>query len=1410
MDALQADAAARGAGPASEPAARLREIPYNYTSLSDREIVIRLLGPAAWGVLESLRQERRTGRSARMLFEVLGDISVVERTPYLQDDLLDNPKRRRLLIEALHHRLGEIERRRRERHEVERDGRVPQLLEAALGAVERFAAGFERTRDLRQRARRLLRRHTREDNIRFDPFARVSHVTDATDWRVEYPFVVLCPDAEDEIPGLVRACAQLGLTIVPRGGGTGYTGGAIPLSDLSAVLNTEKLECCGSVEQLLLPGLDRPVSTVLTEAGVVTRRVAQAAERAGCVFAVDPTSADASCVGGNIAMNAGGKKAVLYGTAVDNLAWWRMVDAEGNWLEVSRLEHNLGRIHEVAVARFELVWKDGREPAARARELRRERLEIPGPSFRRTGLGKDVTDKFLGGLPGVQKEGCDGLITCARWIVHRMPPHTRSFCLEFFGQARTAIPCILEIKSYLDQRPDGARLAGFEHLDERYLRAVGYATKSHRGTLPKMVLLGDIVGDDPDAVARATSRVVHLANARAGEGFVAVSEETRRTFWLDRARTAAIARHTNAFKINEDVVIPLARLGEYTDAIERINIERSTANKLRMLDALQHWLGTPFALGGGADPDSDRLSFSEIQAEILGDRVERALELVGGVRRRWTALMQWIDAPLEGATGQLAEAGVPVPPTAPGRRLFDLLQDRSIRVSWKAEVRAPLERLFGGSAFAPVMAAVDRLHAEVLKGRVVIALHMHAGAGNVHTNIPVNSDDYAMLHEAGHAVDRVMKIARLHAQLQPAGSRIADHAAKRHQRRIGRDQGLPALRKMQAGVRDPRAARQPAVFAAQQDPGHVAADRGLPVRGADAPRRVAEALGRIFRRGRSLHDLPQMRGAVPGRYRFRRRLDGDARPAAADRPQALRPGNGRRHDAAERHASRAREARAQAGGRLGLPAAARRAPPARAAVRGAAAPAAVQHRPARNAAAGRAFRQPLAAGRLAQENRTRAARHRGCALRADHPRPPEGRGRQRGRVLFSGLRIGTAVLAGRAGHAGHAVARGRADRAAARVSMLRLSAARGRPGGARRENHDRQPRTVSPGCQYAELSGHPHGDRVLRNVLRPVAELSIRGDLPRLPDCGHSRVPARKGRSGRRRDRRALPVSRSLPQPHQAQSDGNRQQPARHRGRLTHHPRGPMLRRGRHAGRHPTRHRNAGADAKGSRARGRRRATACRRLRRQGARPDFLPRLPAGAGALRGHQRSASRLPGRRAGASPARRQLDGRFRRPRQRRRHRTCAGLRMTPSGPRAEQRPDCALCRGDGGVLVARTPQLRVVLVDDSDYPGYVRVIWNAHVTEMSDLAEPQRARLLAAVNAAETALREVLAPDKVNLASLGNQVPHLHWHVIARFLDDSHFPQPIWTARQRDPDAAQLQRCRQRLPALTARIVELLAH
>ena len=103
---------------------RIREIPYNYTSFSDREIVIRLLGASAWELLNHLREERRTGRSARMLYEVLGDIWVVQRNPYLQDDLLDNPKRRSLLVEALLHRLGEVQKRRTPEIDPERDAMV--------------------------------------------------------------------------------------------------------------------------------------------------------------------------------------------------------------------------------------------------------------------------------------------------------------------------------------------------------------------------------------------------------------------------------------------------------------------------------------------------------------------------------------------------------------------------------------------------------------------------------------------------------------------------------------------------------------------------------------------------------------------------------------------------------------------------------------------------------------------------------------------------------------------------------------------------------------------------------------------------------------------------------------------------------------------------------------------------------------------------------------------------------------------------------------------------------------------------------------------------------------------------------------------------------------------------------------
>src|SRR5512135_682239 len=566
---------------------RLREIPYNYTSFSDREIVLRILGGEAWDIINTLRDERRTGRSARMLYEVLGDIWVLARNPYLEDDLLANRKRREALIGALRHRLSAIEARRVEAESAphkdpNHNQMVKRLIELAGAAVDRFAAEFEHTLQLRRDVLKSLSRITRKDNIQFDGLARVSHVTDATDWRVEYPFVVLHPDTEQEVALLVRACIELGLTIIPRGGGTGYTGGAIPLTKYSAVINTEKLDAISPVEQMVLPGLTAPYATIHCGAGVVTRRVMEAAETNGLVFAVDPTSADASCIGGNVAMNAGGKKAVLWGTALDNLASWKMVTPDGLWMTVERLDHNIGKIHDVETARFRISRFKADGKSLRGEQ---EILEIPGSKFRKTGLGKDVTDKFLSGLPGIQKEGCDGIITSARFILHREHKHTRTVCLEFFGQVREAVPAIVEIKNYLDAHPQ-SELAGLEHLDERYLKAVGYATKSRRAGRPKMVLLADVVSDDERAAGEAASEIVRLASLRHGEGFIAVSAEARKKFWLDRSRTAAIAKHTNAFKINEDVVIPLPRMGDYCDGIERINIELSLSNKIRLIEAL--------------------------------------------------------------------------------------------------------------------------------------------------------------------------------------------------------------------------------------------------------------------------------------------------------------------------------------------------------------------------------------------------------------------------------------------------------------------------------------------------------------------------------------------------------------------------------------------------------------------------------------------------------------------------------------------------------------------------------------------------------------------------------------------------------------------------------------------------------
>jgi FAD/FMN-containing dehydrogenase/Fe-S oxidoreductase len=305
-----------------------------------------------------------------------------------------------------------------------------------------------------------------------------------------------------------------------------------------------------------------------------------------------------------------------------------------------------------------------------------------------------------------------------------------------------AVPAIVEIKDHLDAT-ESTLLAGLEHMDERYIKAVGYATKANRSERPKMVLIADIASDDEDAVGEAASHIVRLANARGGEGFIAVSPEARKKFWLDRARTAAIAKHTNAFKINEDVVIPLPRLGDYSDGIERINIELSINNKLKLVDALESFLQGDLPLYEDDD--------TQVDQELLLAKKAQSLKLIQDVKAHWLKVLNSLDLPTSSLGQDFANLAV--------ENVFRAVQEHQVRISWKRELKKPLALIFSGREYQSILARCDEIHQKVLKGRVFVALHMHAGDGNVHTNIPVNSDDYEMMHTAHTAVARIMKLA---------------------------------------------------------------------------------------------------------------------------------------------------------------------------------------------------------------------------------------------------------------------------------------------------------------------------------------------------------------------------------------------------------------------------------------------------------------------------------------------------------------------------------------------------------------------------------------------------------------------------------------------------------------------------
>jgi FAD/FMN-containing dehydrogenase len=810
-------------------------------------------------------------------------------------------------------------------------------------------------------------------------------------------------------------------------------------------------------------------------------------------------------------------------------------------------------------------------------------------------------------------------------------------------------------------------LAGLEHLDDRYLKAVGYATKSKRGGLPKMVLIGDIVGDDADAVARATSEVVRIANSRAAKA----SSPSAPTRARSSGSTASAPPPSPPHQRLQDQ----RGRGDPAAAHGRVH-RRHRAHQHRAQPAQQAGAGR--RAGGLLRPRQLPLGKATTPARSPAPSCWKT-----ACSRPWRCCARCARCGSSGSTSDVVQGDS-------GETCSRSCRTWRLRASWKTQILKPLQRMFAGAAFEPILDECRASTSDVLRGRVWVALHMHAGDGNVHTNIPVNSDNYAMLQTAHEAVARIMALARslggvisgehgigitklefltdaelrpfadykqrvdpegrfnkgkllraaaragtatcgrrpeqcLHAQLRPDGARVADHAAERHRRH--RDSIKDCLR---CGKCKPVCATHVPRANLLYSPRNKILATSLLIEAflyEEQTRRGVslQALGRVRGRGRPLHGVPQVPVPCPVKIDF-----GDVTMNMRNLlrkmgKKSFRPGNAaamfflNATDPADHQAMRVAmvdvgfKAQRLANDllKVGRPQA-DRAPPATLGT----APIKEQVIHFINKKMPGGLPKKTARALLDIEDRTT------CPSSATR-RPPRPTPRRCSTSPAAAQRA--PVQPGRPGHAGHALACRRADRAAAGLPVLRLPAARQRPVRQGREDHHRQPGAVPPRGQHAELPGHQDRGGQLRHLLRPAAGLPVRGHLPRLPHRRHPRVPAGKGHhaAGRRPGRGYLyhdpchsPMKLQEPMKTVKALVG----PQRAEERA-------LLRRERHAGRDPARHFHPGALPQGRRtAQGRGRAA-----RRWGAvaakgqrqDPDQLPELPAGPEALRGRPATA-------------------------------------------------------------------------------------------------------------------------------------------------------------------------------------------
>ena len=552
--------------------------------------------------------------------------------------------------------------------------------------LENYWQEFQQDQKFKDKLVKKLSSILPDENIGLEPNTIAECSTDATDLRMELPLMVLFPETTSQIQEIVLLANEMNFSLIPRGGGSGLTGGAIPAAQRSVILSLSRMKKILSIDEKNM--------VLCAESGVITLDAIKAANEKGLLFTVDPASKAASSLGGNISENAGGPFAFEYGTTLDNILSYKMILPTGELIEVKRKDHPRHKIlpHETAI--FEIYNDKGKL---------KEVISLKGSEIRQPGLGKDVTNKYLGGLPGIQKEGVDGVITEACFTLHPKMSLSRVLCLEFFGKSmRNAMHVIKDIVALRDEirrNGDLVKISALEEFGTKYVQAIDYQKKSTRyeGD-PISVLILQLDSNDEKALNEAVQRIVDITTPYEGvDIFVARDAKEAEHFWEDRHKLAAITKRTSGFKINEDVVIPLEVVPEFSDFIENLNL---------------YYLGLAYRK---ALQKVSNLKGVDIEDEFIKMEMEVTSDILKG---RLTK-------------EELAEQELEL-------QIGFFFQDLKSRYpDLKNELEDILENLF--------------------LTRIIIANHMHAGDGNCHVNIPVNSNDSEMLHLAEEAAAKVFK-----------------------------------------------------------------------------------------------------------------------------------------------------------------------------------------------------------------------------------------------------------------------------------------------------------------------------------------------------------------------------------------------------------------------------------------------------------------------------------------------------------------------------------------------------------------------------------------------------------------------------------------------------------------------------